>query len=118
MILDDLEPVDLSLLVDLVGQIDRSALPPTGQATDDAFHTVADGLAQHVERENEVRRALCWLLNQDDPVLDDLLAQVSEVLARLDVGEQRGFLELVWARLFADWRAEGFDPADYEVVGL
>lgn len=118
MILGDLEPVDLSLLVDLLGRIDRSAQPPPDRSTDDAFVTVAEGLAQQLERENEVRRALCWLLNQDDLVLDDLLARASEALARLDVGGQRGFLESLWDRLFADWLVEGFTMTDYDVSGL
>lgn len=67
--------------------------------------------------ENDSRLGLWWLLHQDDASLAGWLDRASVVLAG-GVNDRRIYLERLWDRLFADWRVEGFDPADYDVTGV
>lgn len=106
-VLDDpLMPIDFRPVFALLRE------PVSGDA-DRAFGI----LVARASEEDDARLGLWWLLCQDDVVLDDVLDRGGVVLAG-GIEVRRGVLQGLWDRLFADWRVEGFDPADYEVIGL
>ena len=72
----------------------------------------------NVEHENDIRRGLCWLLNQPNDVLADILEKARMPFPRRDITQRRRYLESLWDAAFASWRVARLDPHDHEVVGL
>lgn len=67
-------------------------------------------------REDEVRRALAWVLNLPADRFAVTVRRVGIPVPRFDVEDVRRFLELLWQRAWGDWRVAGFDPNAYNVL--
>lgn len=130
MILDSVDPIDLApLLKKLELQVELRYLElPAGvspfddvqakQAIEDAVREFGVMVEDLSDQEGEIRRALSWLLHQDDDVLVGVLQRGAMSFPPASAGDQRRYLEWIWDNVFADWRVEGFDPAAFEVTGL
>lgn len=83
------------------------------QSVLDFESTVGD----YADQENDVRRALAWLLNSSDDVVADLFdrGQISFPTKRAD--DRRRFLELAWTQTFGTWQIPAHFPVDCDVVG-
>ena len=131
MILDPTDPIDLSwffgvqrlsaelMYLDLPTGVSAFDHPTALEAIDRAGRDFPEAVADRVDREDEIRRGLCWLLHQPDEVLARIHRTGAHlVLASPSMVDQRRFLELLWGRTFADWRSKPLDPDLYGVLDL
>lgn len=97
-----------------------AALGPghAAELLDEGPRVFTEYVADNADREDEVRRGLCWLLNQPDDVLGEILAKARMPFPSGAVTERRRYLETLWDAAFAAWQVEGLDPDDYQVSGL
>ncbi len=116
------------LLGGLTGLVDLHVLP--SEPSPFEHHAGQAAIAQAVvqfreyvydncDREGELRRALAWLLNQDDAGLARVIAGAGTILSTPRVDVHRRFYETLWDGVFASWRIEDPHPEeDLVVVGL
>lgn len=93
MILDTVDPIDLSHLLGLApftADLDTAELPP--------------------DRRDDVRRGLCWLLSQNDEMFGHVLRRTGHSASDDDIADQRARLDALWRRTFTDWRT-GPEPS-------
>lgn len=121
------DPIDLDALrgaLILLAELDYLHLPPGAHIADAAPDALAQArrdfvrhIQDNVEQENAVRRALAWLLNQDDERLARFGAASLMPFPVADLRQRRQFLESLWAAAFADWRQQGVRVKDLEIQG-
>lgn len=101
--------------------------PPTVAAAESAHahELLAEGpvvfteyVADNADAEDEIRRGLCWLLNQPDEVLGGVLDKARMPFPSRDVTERRRYLETLWDAAFASWEVAEIDPDVNPVTGL
>lgn len=126
----DYEPVDLTAVLGLLEQgpeLMYLDLPPgesafanerARSAVTEAVEGFVQAVIDNADREQEARRGLAWLLNQDDETLADLLVRGRTPFPTSDISERRQYLTLLWDRAFASWRIENLDLELHEVLGL
>ncbi len=81
----------------------------------ESFH---DYVEDNEDRENEMRRALGWILNLKDDALLDLTKRLRMPYPNEDAAQRRRVLEMFWTRTFADWMVDEVHPEDFVLVGL
>lgn len=122
------DPIDLNALRDalvVLAELDYLDLSSDCSAEDAAPEALGQArrdFVQHLrdnwDRENDVRRALAWLLNQDDARLARFRAAALLPFPVGDLAQLRRFLESLWASAFAGWRDQGSPMEELEILGL
>ncbi len=122
-------PIDVSRVLSalrLHAELGYAETPATGApGAGQVAELLAEGptvfteyVADNADREDEIRRGLCWLLNQPDDVLGDILAKGRMPFPSRDVSERRRYLETLWDAAFGSWQVDAIDAEDYQVTGL
>ena len=121
------DPIDLGALrgaLILLIELDYLRVPANEQAAEvepEAFIKARRDFVRHIQdnadRENDIRRALGWLLNQDDERLARFVYASLMPFPVGDLKQRRQFLESLWAAAFADWREQGVETEDLVIQG-
>lgn len=125
------DPIDLSgLLAALRMQVELSGLhlaPDVDvfgdergrSAVDEAVASVASYVEDNIEQESQIRRALCWLINQPDQVLEDVFHRGRVAFDNPDPVQHRRYYIAIWERTFASAVIQDAYPENtYELLGL
>jgi hypothetical protein len=120
--------IDLSFVLNGLRHLVEVGDLPYGQSpfdSEEGLSTMKEGLAifndyvqDNEDREDMIRRGLCWLLNQDDETLIEYLLKGRMPFPNKDAEQHRRYLEMIWENTFASWRVENFDSDEYDVLGI
>lgn len=123
-------PIDVSRVLSalrMFAELGYLQVPPTESVfeSDHSRELLTEGAAVFVayveddaEHENDIRRGLCWLLNQPDEVLEPVLVAARMPFPVRDIAARRCYLETLWDAAFASWQVLDDTLADHPVNGL
>ncbi|MBN1204064.1 MAG: hypothetical protein JXB05_03960 [Myxococcaceae bacterium] len=89
--------------------------PDRIERLEEAAHDFLGHLRDNNDDENEIRRAMGWVLNLPPERFYHVIHALRIPYPHHEPTEVRRFLELLWQRAWADWRVKGFDPDEYEL---
>lgn len=123
MILDSINPIRLDYLscawlsfVELRYLEAESIFEPKNtDALEEAIQDFINHLRDYEDREAEIRKAMCWVLNLPPEKFKDVVYELRIPFPRFDPDEIRRYLELLWERAFSNWKVEEFDIDEYEI---
>ena len=123
MILDSITPIRLDYLSSAwLSFIELSYLeaesifePKNAETLEEAIQSFINHLSDYEDREAEIRKAMCWVLNLPPEKFEDVVYKLKIPFPRFDRDEIHRYLELLWERAFSNWKVKEFDLDEYEI---
>ncbi|HEY9607019.1 MAG TPA: hypothetical protein V6C85_35755 [Allocoleopsis sp.] len=84
-------------------------------ALNQAVHDFIQHVSDNNDREEEIRRAMAWVLNLSPAQFESVVRNLRIPFPRFNIDDIRRFLELLWEQTWCNWKIEGFEATDYEI---
>jgi len=106
---------ELDSILDRRAEVDIFVDSVTASDIADAVHAFTQYVEDRAELEDDIRRALAYVLNLDDEALVAITTPM-HIRMRQRASDRRRFLEMLWEATFSSWKVRNFDPTEYELA--